>query len=137
MHSSSLARTLAGVVALLALLAAAPTVHAWGPISHYNFACTAAAQSTFLPGAPDLQAMLIGSDLPDGMWNGWFLSGTKCSPQANAMHSPILAGYMLRAAMQNVSDADNYYISLAYGYATHVVSDEVGFASQGQMKMAQ
>lgn len=62
------------------------------------------------------------------MWNGVFMSGTACPPTANALHSPILAGYLVRAAQ--AADDDSLK-SFALGYSTHVVSDEVGFATGG------
>lgn len=62
------------------------------------------------------------------MWNGVFMSGTACPPNANALHSPILAGYLIRAAQ---ASGDDSLKSFALGYSTHVVSDEVGFATGG------
>lgn len=107
------------------------SVVAWGPVSHYKFATDFISQSAPQQwiGQIDIQALLTAADLPDGMWNGWFLSGTACVPTANHLHSPILAAYLIQAANQTQwSDAQR---SFAVGYATHVVSDQVGFASQG------
>ena len=56
------------------------------------------------------------------------MSGTQCPPNANALHSPILAGYLIRAAEASNDDSLK---SFALGYSTHVVSDEVGFATGG------
>jgi hypothetical protein len=65
------------------------------------------------------------------MWNGWFLDGTKCPTFANHMHSPIIGGYMVRAAMSAEYADDPYFLSLAYGFVSHPIADAVGFATQG------
>lgn len=74
----------------------------------------------------DVLTTLRGSDLPDGMWNGHFFTGTQCPLNANHLHDPVFAGYMIQYAVA-ANDPDLF--SLAVGYASHVVSDVVGFAA--------
>jgi len=109
------------------------TVHSYGPLSHYSFACQAIQGLSFINASLiDYTSLYIGSDLPDGMWNGWFMSGSGCPTPANQLHSPIYAGYMIREALTNpkYSGKPEFY-SFAIGYATHPISDQVGFSAQG------
>jgi len=111
------------------LLVSIVPVYMYGPYSHYVFACQSLIDSTY-PIIPN--SLYIGSDLPDGMWNGWFMSGTACPSTANQLHNPIYAGYMIVESLNNpLYNKDPVYYSLAVGYATHTIADAVGFSPLG------
>lgn len=54
----------AGFVSSLASAVCVSPVRAWGPVSHYLFACTQAVDLAPLQDKPVLETLYVGADLP-------------------------------------------------------------------------
>jgi len=110
----------------LLLIVCVITVKGYGPYSHYVFACQGLLNVKNYP--INQQYLYFGADLPDAMWNGWFMTGTGCPTPANQLHNPIYAGYIILEALNNPDySTDPKFYSLGVGYATHNIADAVGF----------
>jgi len=115
---------------LLLIVYCVITVKGYGPYSHYVFACQGLLNVKNYP--INQQYLYFGADLPDAMWNGWFMTGTGCPTPANQLHNPIYAGYIILEALNNPDySKDPKYYSLGVGYATHNIADAVGFNPKG------
>eukprot|EP01088_Endostelium_zonatum_P000492 TRINITY_DN10740_c0_g1_i1.p1 TRINITY_DN10740_c0_g1~~TRINITY_DN10740_c0_g1_i1.p1 ORF type:complete len:304 (+),score=52.78 TRINITY_DN10740_c0_g1_i1:46-957(+) len=120
-----------GVLCVVFLSLMVVGTFAYGPFSHYSFAC--AAYQSWDSVAINWNAITLhqGANLPDGMWDGTFASGTKCPPNANILHDPVYSGYLIKWALDAKYKGNPKFISFAFGYASHTISDIVGFAPQG------
>eukprot|EP00756_Hemistasia_phaeocysticola_P044140 Hpha_TRINITY_DN1773_c0_g1::TRINITY_DN1773_c0_g1_i2::g.158595::m.158595 len=114
-------------------------VLAWGPLSHYSFACGelgAANLETCIDSHPDL---ITGDDFPDAFVFGDFVEGSNCSGDLGAYHNNAFATLMLLRAPNWTSSRSPAggrvfnATAFALGYASHMYSDDVGFFSAGPL----
>eukprot|EP01062_Namystynia_karyoxenos_P064088 TRINITY_DN56951_c0_g1_i1.p2 TRINITY_DN56951_c0_g1~~TRINITY_DN56951_c0_g1_i1.p2 ORF type:complete len:338 (+),score=149.59 TRINITY_DN56951_c0_g1_i1:72-1016(+) len=125
----------AAVAALL--LAAAPGCRAWGPITHYMWACSE------LAGQQDLQTcikehpdLISGDDFPDAFAFGSFIEGSNCT-QFGAFHNNAFATLLVLNSKKWTPTVRRprafNATAFAIGYASHMYSDDVGFFRDGML----
>lgn len=146
------------LVVWCALLALACSCAAWGPVTHYSFACSsvyshepweqcvAAASSAAPPrhaaASPvSARSLLIGSSTPDAFFFGAqpFMIASDCPSSAPALHDPVFAAYLVQWAIDGTvggSSGSFDAVAFAKGFGSHVMSDMVGFAFKDGYFMA-
>jgi hypothetical protein len=114
---------------VLLLFALLHIVHGWGPIAHYQFACSEFAGEddleTCIKDHPDL---ISGDDFPDAFYFGSFIGGNNCTT-FRAFHNNAFATQLLLSAKKRQPNASFNSTAFALGYASHMYADDVGFYS--------
>ena len=107
---------------------------AWGPITHYSFACQELAPHMPLQECiathPDL---IAGDDFPDAFYFDRFIEGSNCTGFSR-FHDNAFATQMLLSARTFKAEArpgERTFnaTQFALGYASHMYADDVGFYS--------
>jgi hypothetical protein len=104
---------------------------AWGPLFHYDVACSStnvSSPSTCLCDGAHTE-LFWGAELPDAGFFGSsaYVMSSKCPAQVAALHDPVFAGFML-AISPEFRSATFDAVAFAKGFGSHVLSDPVGFA---------
>jgi hypothetical protein len=106
-----------------------PLVYCWGPIAHYQFACSELAGEddleTCIQNHPDL---ISGDDFPDAFYFGSFIGGNNCTI-FRAFHNNAFATQLLLSAKAREPQGSFNATAFALGYASHMYADDVGFYS--------
>lgn len=108
--------------------------YCWGPVSHYWFLSTVfCSVPEMCLTDPNMLVYLQGASLPDGLAgfvSEAFQYGSKCRPGdiGIALHDLEFAGYMYKQAYLT---SDQTLRNFTVGYASHMISDLVGFFPTG------